>query len=164
LHKGVEEGNLAPHLGVAIGRGFKLFTEYLPRHLPDFEDRVRAATGLSVSQYLNCVTALCMYIQQHHKDGPLFITHTVAATTAYKDIYPKFLALESQGPEQLATSFWQDFDKAGCKVLRERPMMVTADGRGMVLQSRVPLVAFAVLAQLISLPLVVIAKRQEHSP
>ena len=90
MHKGVEEGNLAPHLGVAIGRGFKLFTEYLPRHLPDFEDRFRAATGLSVSQYLNCVTALCMYIQQHHKDGPLFITHTVAATTAYKDIYPKF--------------------------------------------------------------------------
>jgi hypothetical protein len=105
-----------------------------------------------------------MYIQQRHKDGPLFITHTVAATTAYKDIYPKFFALESQGPEQLATSFWQDFDKAGCKVLRERPMMVPADGRGMVLQSRVPLVAFAVLAQLISLPLVVIAKRQEHSP
>jgi hypothetical protein len=90
LHKGVEEGNLAPHLGVAIGRGFKLFTEYLSRHLPDFEDRFRAATGLSVSQYLNCVTALCMYIQQHHKDGPRFITHTVAATTAYKDIYPKF--------------------------------------------------------------------------
>jgi len=77
--------------------------------------------------------ALCMYIQQHHKDGPLFITHTVAATTAYKDIYPTFFALESQSPEQLATSFWQDFDKAGFKVLRERPMMVTADGRGMVL-------------------------------
>jgi hypothetical protein len=66
------------------------------------------------------------------QDGPFFITHTVAATTAYKDIYPKFLALESQGPEPLATSFWQDFDKAGCKVLRGRPMMVTADGRGMV--------------------------------
>jgi MFS family permease len=30
--------------------------------------------------------------------------------------------------------------------------------------SRVALVAFAVLAQLISLPLFVIAKRQEHSP
>ena len=90
----------------------------------------------------------------HHPHG--------GSDDAYKDIYPKFFALESQGPEQLATSFWQDFDKAGCKVLRERPMMVT--GRGMVLQSRVPLVAFAVLAQLISLPLVVIAKRQEHSP
>jgi hypothetical protein len=108
--------------------------------------------------------ALCMYIQQHHKDGPFFIAHTVAATTAYKDIYPKFLALESQGPEQLATSFWQDFDKAGCKVLRGRPMMVTVRRARHGLQSRVPLVAFAVLAQLISLPLVVIAKRQEHSP
>ena len=83
---------------------------------------------------------------------------------AYKDIYPKFFALESQGPEQLATSFWQDFDKAGCKVLRGRPMMVTVRRARHGLQSRVPLVAFAVLAQLISLPLVVIAKRQEHSP
>jgi hypothetical protein len=93
LRKGVEEGNLAPNLGVAVGRGFKLFTEYLPQHLPDFEDQFRAATGLSVSQYLNCVTALCMYIQQHYKDGPLFITHKVAATTAYKNIYPTFFAL-----------------------------------------------------------------------
>jgi hypothetical protein len=115
------------------GAGSNCSLSICRRHLPDFEDRFRAATGLSASQYLNCVTALCMYIQQHHKDGPLFITHTVAATTAYKDIYPTFFALESQSPEQLATSFWQDFDKAGCKVLRERPMMVTADGRGMVL-------------------------------
>ena len=54
-----------------------------------------------------------MYIQQHHKDGPLFITHTVAATTAYKDIYPKFFALESQGPEQLATSLLAGFRQGG---------------------------------------------------
>jgi hypothetical protein len=39
LHKGVEEGNLAPHLGVAIGRGFKLFTEYLPRSKIGFARR-----------------------------------------------------------------------------------------------------------------------------
>ena len=30
LRKGVEEANLAPHIGVAIGRGLKLFTDYLP--------------------------------------------------------------------------------------------------------------------------------------
>jgi len=133
LRKGAEEGNLAPHLGIAIGRGLKLFTDYLPRHLPEFEDQFRAATGLSVGQYLGCVTALCIYTQQRHKDGPLFITHTVAAVTAYKDIYPTLFALESQSPEQLATSFWRDFDKVGYKVLRERPIMVTADGRAMIL-------------------------------
>ena len=51
LRKGVEEGNLAPHIGIAIGRGLKLFTDYLPRHLPELGDQFRAATGLSVDQY-----------------------------------------------------------------------------------------------------------------
>jgi hypothetical protein len=48
LRKGVEEGNLAPHIGIAIGRGLKLFTDYLPRQLPELGDQFRAATGLSV--------------------------------------------------------------------------------------------------------------------
>jgi hypothetical protein len=99
LRKGVEEGNFAPHIGIAIGRGLKLFTDYLPRQLPELGDQFRAATGLSVEQYLSCATALSIYIQQHRKEGPLFITHTVAAATAYKDTYPNFFALESQTPD-----------------------------------------------------------------
>lgn len=133
LRKGVEEGNLAPHIGVAIGRGLKLFTSYLPRHLPQLGDQFRAATGLSVDQYVNCVTALSIYVQQRSKEGPLFNAHTVAAATAYKDIYPTFFNLESQTPEELTVSFWQDFEKLGYKALRERPIMVAADGRAMIL-------------------------------
>ncbi len=133
LRKGVEEGNLAPHIGIAIGRGLKLFTDFLPRHLPELGDQFRAATGLSVDQYLSCATALSLNIQQHRKEGPLFITHTVAAATAYKDIYPTFFARESQTPDELAVSFWQEFDRLGYKALRERPIMVTPDGRAMIL-------------------------------
>jgi hypothetical protein len=113
LRKGVEECNLAPHIGIAIGRGLKLFTDYLPRHLPEFGDQFRAATGLSVDQYMSCATALNIYIQQWTKDGPLFITHTVAAATTYKEIYPTFFTLESQTPDELAVSFWREFDKLG---------------------------------------------------
>ena len=36
LRKGVEESNVAPHFGVAIARGLKLFTDYLPKHCPGF--------------------------------------------------------------------------------------------------------------------------------
>jgi hypothetical protein len=133
LRKGVEEGNLAPHIGIAIGRGLKLFTDYLPRHLPGLSDQFRAATGLSINQYLSCATALCVYTQQRRPEGPLFITHSVAAATTYKDIYPTFFALETQNPEHLAMSFWDDFDKVGYKVLRERPIMETSDGRAMIL-------------------------------
>jgi hypothetical protein len=133
LRKGVEEGNLAPHIGIAIGRGLKLFTEYLPKYLPDFSSLFQAATGLTLRQYLGCATALSHYIQQRGKDGPLFVSQIVAAATTYKDIFPKFFALESQTPEQLADSFWNNFEKSGYKTLRERPIMIVADGRGMVL-------------------------------
>jgi hypothetical protein len=133
LRKGVEETNLAPHIGVAIGRGLKLFTEYVPKRLPDFFDLFEAATGLTLRQYLGCATALSTYILQRSKNGPLFISQTVATQTTYKDIYPKFFALESQSPDQLADTFWRDFGKVGYKALRERPIMIADDGRGMVL-------------------------------
>jgi hypothetical protein len=136
LRKGVEEANLAPHIGVAMGRGLKLFTEYVPKYLPEFLDIFQAATGLTLRQYLGCATALSTYIQQRGKNGPFFVSQTVAAATTYKDIFPKFFALDSQSPEQLADSFWSDFEKGGYKTLRERPIMITADGRGIALDPR----------------------------
>ena len=45
----------------------------------------------------------------------------------------KFLLLESQSPDELANSFWHDFEALGYRALRERPIMLTADGRGMIL-------------------------------
>jgi hypothetical protein len=70
---------------------------------------------------------------QHRQEGPMFVTQTIAAATTYRDIFPKFFALESQSPEELATTFWSNFDTAGYRTLRERPIMVAADGRGMIL-------------------------------
>lgn len=133
LRKGVEEANLAPHIGVAIGRGLKLFTDYLPKHYVDFAEMFQHSTGLTIRQYLGCATALSIYTLQHRTEGPLFAVHTVAAQTTYCDVFPKFFGLESQSPEQLGTSFWRDFDTIGYRALRERPIMVTEDGRGMIL-------------------------------
>jgi hypothetical protein len=133
LRKGVEETNLAPHIGVAIGRGLKLFTDYVPRYLPNFFDVFEAATGLTLRQYLGCATALLTYILQRSGTGPMFVSQTVAAATTYKDIFPKFFALESQSPEELGKTFWNDFENVGYKALRERSIMLAADGRGMVL-------------------------------
>jgi hypothetical protein len=127
MRKGVEEGNLAPHIGVAIGRGLKLFNDYLPRQYPDFAGAFLAATGLTLQQYLGCATSLSIYIMQNRQEGPMFRTQTVAATTTYRDIFPKFFALESQSPEELATTFWRNFDTTCYRALRERPIMVVAD-------------------------------------
>jgi len=133
LRKGVEEGNLAPHLGVTLGRGRSLFSEYFPRRYPGFEEAFRRATKMTVDQYLTCLTGLSIYTIFNGSEGPIFASRSVGAATAYREIFPVFLALESQSPDQLAESFWKGFEKNGYRALRERPIMVTDDGRAIIL-------------------------------
>jgi hypothetical protein len=113
FRKGVEEGNVAPHLGRTYGRGWSLFNDYFPRFYPDFHRDFRAATGLTLEQYMTCVTGLSTFTVATKKDGPLFMTQTVAAITAYREILPIYLTLEAQTPEQLATSLWEGFEQRG---------------------------------------------------
>ena len=58
----------------------------------------------------------------------------IAAQTTYRDVFPKFFALAIAKPwEELETSFWSDFERIGYRALRERPIMITEDGRGIIL-------------------------------
>jgi hypothetical protein len=133
FRKGVEEGNLAPHLGVTLGRGWSLFNDYFPRWYPDFAKEFQEATGLTLEQYLTCTTGLATYTIFNKAEGPLFVTQTVAAATAYREILPTYFALEAQTSARLATALWDDFDRKGYRPLRDRPIMVLEDGRGMIL-------------------------------
>jgi hypothetical protein len=133
LRKGIEETNLGLHLGVAIGRGIALFTRYLPKHYPGFAEEFERKTGLTIHQYLGCVTVLATYAQQRSTTGPLFISQTVAAETAYRAVFPRFFALEAQSPEAMAQSLWTNFETLEYRALRERPIMIVEDGRGMIL-------------------------------
>jgi hypothetical protein len=133
FRKSIEEGNLAPHLGVTLGRGWSLFNDYFPRWYPDFTAEFQRTTGLTLEQYLTCTTGLATYTIFNKADGPLFVTQTVAGATAYRDILPGYLALEAQTPARLATALWDDFERIGYRPLRERPIMVTEDGRGIIL-------------------------------
>jgi hypothetical protein len=133
FRKGVEEANLSPHLGSVLGRGRALFTEHFPKHYPGFADAFERATKLTIGQYLGCLASLSIHILFNWKDGPMFVSHTLAAATTYKDVFPTFFALETQSPEELAMSFWDGFDTQGYRTLRDRPIMLTKDGRGMIL-------------------------------
>lgn len=63
----------------------------------------------------------------------MFLAETVAAATEAGEAFAKFLAVESQTPEELAAGLRRDFDRAGVRALRERPVMSVADGRSMIL-------------------------------
>ncbi len=133
FRKGVEEGNLAPHLGIALGRGRALFIDYLPARYPEFAEAFERATGMPLDQYRSCVAALSVYTLYNKKEGPLFLSQSVAATTTRRDVFPTYFALEGQSPEELAVSLWEDFDTKGYRALREKPILITKDGRAIIL-------------------------------
>lgn len=133
FRKAVEESGLAPHLGTTLGRGWAMFKDYFPQQYSNFHAEFQAATGLTLEQYMTCVTGLATYTIFDKPDGPLFAVRTIAGTTAYRDIFPKYLDLEAQTPARLATTLWEDFQRDGYRPLRERPVMVTEDGRGIIL-------------------------------
>src|SRR6202011_3993392 len=58
FRKSVEEGNQSGHPGFLMGRGWILFSQFLPARLPRFEELFAQATGLTVRQYFVCALAL----------------------------------------------------------------------------------------------------------
>jgi len=134
FRRGLEESAIAPHIGTTLGRGWSLFSEHFPRRFPDFAQAFFDATGLTVEQYFTCVTGVAAtYLPFDSSSGPTFAVDSVAASTAYRDVFPKYLALESQTPKQLTVSLWKDFAKVGYRGLRERPILVLENGRAVIL-------------------------------
>jgi hypothetical protein len=130
FRRGLEESVIAPHIGTTLGRGWALFSEHFPHRYPAFAKEFLEATGLSVEQYFTCVTGLTTYLPFDRVDGPVFNARTVASTTAYRHLFPAYL---SQTPEALAAALWDGFAERGYRDLRERPILVLADGRAVIL-------------------------------
>jgi hypothetical protein len=132
FRKGVEDASQAIHTGIALGRGWLLFSDYLPRELPDFGARFAVATGLTLEQYLICVGALTAYTVANRTNGPAFRTADVGAATAFDTVFPVYLALESMTPEDLAQAA-PALPATGFRALRERPILSTSGGLSAVL-------------------------------
>jgi hypothetical protein len=132
FRKGVEGAGQAMHTGIALGRGWLLFSDYLPQEIPDFAQRFAAATGLTLEQYLICVGVLTTYTFAERIDGPNFRTSDVGAATAFHNVLPAYLALESMTPEDLARAA-PTLPATGFRALRERPILSTLGGVSAVL-------------------------------
>src|ERR1700674_5603411 len=113
FRRGLEESVIAPHIGTTLGRGWALFSDHFPRRHPAFAKEFLEATGLSVEQYFTCVTGLTTYLPFDRADEPVFNARSVANATAYRELFPTYLKLESQTPEQLAVSLWDGFAERG---------------------------------------------------
>lgn len=131
LRKGVEDSGVAAHLGIAIARGRLLFEHFMPRRLPTFQADFAAATGMSLGDYLTCVTMLMLKACDQPKDGFLF-GETYAAGTEFANQFKVFLKQTTQSPPELKAGLEKDFVKNGFKAIRERPILA-APGRHFVI-------------------------------
>ncbi len=130
FRKGLEDSSRALDTPIALGRGWLLFSKYLPRRMPNFATCFRAETGLTVKEYLICVGALTTYTFAD-RESPLFWTDSVAAGTALDRVFPAYLALESLSPEELAEAA-PDLPRTGFRALRDRPVLSTSRGVSVV--------------------------------
>jgi hypothetical protein len=130
FRKGVEESNMAPHTGVAIGRGWLLFSKYLPARLADFDALFESATHLTLQQYYVCSTALMKFTFPDWQNGRghIFRTEYVPAGRAYAEIFRLFMNLEAQSVETLKAAFLSEAKELSFKALREKPI-VSFDGQ-----------------------------------
>jgi hypothetical protein len=116
LRKMVEDTNPAPNINSAMGRGWLLFSEILPRHYPSFKKEFLEATGMTFEQYFMCVCGLTTNINFGNElEGRAQNINTVGAATRYRGVFPQYMAIDAQTPEELARASagtQADFERA----------------------------------------------------
>jgi len=139
LREGME-GSLTPgELSQSLGRGWQLFREYVPLVDAGFESAFESATHLSTEDYFICWGALITNYAKPNREATIFSADTAAENTACPELLRRFLALESQSPDDLRASLWPGVDREtpspsetcpyDYRPLRERPILRTADRR-----------------------------------
>jgi len=131
IRKSIEEGGSAPELQNSLGRGWVLFSEHLPQRYLSLGDEFRAATGLSLEEYFVCVAAVTIQYLGPEAATSIMNWRTAANASAYREIFPRYIELESHTVSELASAFTSG--EAGYRELRERPILRTEDGRAIIL-------------------------------
>lgn len=133
----------APSPARSLGRGWTLFKDYFSRHCQSFEDEFRSSTSLSVEEYYICLSAIIANFLDPQKGSGIFDSNTIGNSTPCRDLFQKYLGLESQSIDELRDALWSHFpDDISCdedippydyRPLREKPILRAQDGRAIVL-------------------------------
>ncbi len=133
FRKGTEEGNEAPHPGMALGRGWLLFSTHMRARLPDFDALFTAATGLTLSQYYACAFAMMKETFAGKAEPGIFRTVGYGAATGIPELVDRFVRLKSQTPGELARALQKPGGVTGYKSLREHPILNFSGNRSAIL-------------------------------
>jgi len=149
IRTSISTANGGEQPGFALGRGWTLTTKHLVARAPEADAEFRKRTGLALDDYFMCMAAILVsylpslennLIRDHTRmvfDPQSFWTSTAIP----KAVWDRYLAHDSQTPDQLREGFWRDDDANGIhawnppgsyKPLRERPILVVDEHRAVV--------------------------------
>jgi len=140
--KSVEAISQAPELTQSLGRGWALFKDYLPKYYHSFDADFLSLTGISVEQYFVCFSAMVTSFTDPRVNDGIFDIKKIQKHSHYGDVFCKYLKLESQGVDELKQVLWDTNDHTISQYedapidyyrpLREKPILRTDDGRGII--------------------------------
>jgi hypothetical protein len=142
IRKGVEGTLQTPDLSKSLGRGWTLFSEYLPRYNRSFGSEFLHATGFSVEDYFICLAAVMTSFMNPTLGTGLFDANTIGRSTPYAEALRRYIRLESQTTKEVRTALWgadpevnttEPIPEYDYRALREKPILRSEDGRAIIL-------------------------------
>jgi len=140
--KSVEATTTTPELTQSLGRGWALFSGYLPKNYPSFDADFFSVTGITVEQYFVAFAAMVTSFMNPQNNPGIFNIKDLQNHSLYGDVFSRHFALECQSPDELRQTLWRGTDHkvkqyedapfAYYKQLRDRPILQTEDGRGII--------------------------------
>lgn len=138
----VEGITAAPELTQSLGRGWALFNKYLPKYCYSFDADFFSATAISVEQYFIAFAAMFTSFMNPRNNSGIFNVRSLREDSRFGDVFSRYLELESQEPDELKQSLWagishdisryEDAPIAYYRPLRDKPILRTEDGRGII--------------------------------
>jgi hypothetical protein len=142
IRKSIESTSIALDLSKSLGRGWDLFSKYLPNGYRTFEKEFEVATGFSVKEYYICLCTIITSFMTSKRNNGIFDSATLGKSTPYAEVLLRYLDLESQSVDELRASLWgqsaekikgfDDVPPYDYRPLRERPIIRARDGRAII--------------------------------
>ncbi len=130
-------------------RGETIYGRAFPARYPDAEAQFLAANGITLRQYLDCVSTVDVFFGNMHPQavtpenwgGIRIGPSREQIPQAMREPFDRYMTLESQTVDELRAALWGEQRPDGVdaaapfdpRALRERPLLRTPDGRAIIL-------------------------------
>lgn len=141
FRKALDAGMSGPDPRKVVGRGKKLFLEYLPKHYTELEKDFQAALGVSLNEYMTAAGALIAMHLQLPKSMVLSDAVTLGHDTEYAAVYSAYQSHQICSVDDLRGELWpsnqppDSFNEApvfSLRPLRDRPIIALDDDKGVI--------------------------------